>query len=352
MGRSRPGRRKRTALTVLAVFGIVLFSALGIWQVERKAWKEDLIDMLTRRLESDPAELPPPAGWSRLDAGNAEFRRVRLNVQFQKANDALVYTSGSQIRDDVKGQGFFVFSPARFSGGATIVINRGFVPGDRRDPAGAGGDQQTRQGIVPGIARIGGHTFADHRSTGAGRGGEPGEEHPVLLDTGGDGVEVTGLHRSHEAREAGLGAREELLVVEGSGGHELIAVDQRHAPARVVDQRLAIIVDCLDADVTPVAHAVEDERAAHRVPHFLEHVDRLGRRRGGDRGHRGRGGGRGGAAVSGLRESSQRRERRPSAAVDEEVGARTRGRTGAYRRVALVRARHRRVDGAAGRESE
>ena len=34
---------------------------------------------------------------------NAEFRRVRLNVTFLKSGDALVYTSGSALRDDVKG---------------------------------------------------------------------------------------------------------------------------------------------------------------------------------------------------------------------------------------------------------
>ncbi len=141
-GNSDVPERRRSLLipAVMTLAALALFIGLGIWQVERKAWKEDLIDMLTRRLESDPAELPPPAGWSRLDAGNAEFRRVRLNVQFQKANDALVYTSGSQIRDDVKGQGFFVFSPARFSGGATIVINRGFVP-DKNYPAAEGAQE-------------------------------------------------------------------------------------------------------------------------------------------------------------------------------------------------------------------
>ena len=52
MGRSRPGRRKRTALTVLAVFGIVLFSALGIWQVERRSWKLALIEAVDARVQA------------------------------------------------------------------------------------------------------------------------------------------------------------------------------------------------------------------------------------------------------------------------------------------------------------
>jgi len=123
---------------------------LGTWQLERKAWKEDLIETLTKRLESDPAELPRPADWGRLDANNAEFQRVRVNVKFRtsqdKGQDALVYTSGSQLRDDVKGTGLFVFSPARLAGGQTIVVNRGFVP-DKNYPQ-AEGAQGIAQEII------------------------------------------------------------------------------------------------------------------------------------------------------------------------------------------------------------
>ena len=113
---------------VVALAALAVLLGLGVWQLERKTWKEDLIDTLTRRLESDPVELPKPADWARLDAANAEFQRVHVTVQFGKASDALVYTSGSQLRDDVKGTGFFVFSPAKLAGGPSIVINRGFVP--------------------------------------------------------------------------------------------------------------------------------------------------------------------------------------------------------------------------------
>jgi cytochrome oxidase assembly protein ShyY1 len=114
------------AIATLAMLAVLI--GLGVWQIERKAWKEGLIETLTERLEAQPAELPPPADWSQLDPGKDEFRRVRLNVQFRKGDDALVYTSGSQIRDDVTGQGFFVFTPGKLASGATVVVNRGFTP--------------------------------------------------------------------------------------------------------------------------------------------------------------------------------------------------------------------------------
>ena len=114
---------------ILALAGFVVLLALGTWQIERKAWKENLIEMLTSRTTSEPGELPPPAFWPLLGPENAEFKRVRLNVSFPKSTDALVYTSGSALRDDAKGVGYFVFSPAKLANGPSIVVNRGFTAG-------------------------------------------------------------------------------------------------------------------------------------------------------------------------------------------------------------------------------
>jgi cytochrome oxidase assembly protein ShyY1 len=114
--------------SVLALIGLVVLLGLGTWQIQRKAWKEGLIATLAARLEAPPVALPPPAAWSELTPDNAEFTRVRLRAEFTGAGDALVYTSGSAIRDDVKGAGYFVFSPARLPGGQLVVVNRGFTP--------------------------------------------------------------------------------------------------------------------------------------------------------------------------------------------------------------------------------
>ena len=44
------------------------------------------------------------------------------------SDEALVYTSGSALRDDVKSPGYFVFAPARLADGGTVVVNRGYAP--------------------------------------------------------------------------------------------------------------------------------------------------------------------------------------------------------------------------------
>jgi surfeit locus 1 family protein len=123
------GRRGGLFIPGAMVLGaLVVLIGLGTWQVERKAWKESLIATLERRLSEAPVALPPPAEWAAMTPDRWEFTRVRVRAQFLKDSDALVYTAGSSIRDDVKGTGYFVFSPAHLPGGQQVVINRGFVP--------------------------------------------------------------------------------------------------------------------------------------------------------------------------------------------------------------------------------
>ena len=126
-------RRSLLIPGIVALAGFIALFGLGTWQIERKAWKEGLIETLTTRLGSEPGELPPPAYWPLLGPENAEFKRVRLTVSFPRSTDALVYTSGSALRDDVKGTGYFVFSLAKLANGPSVVVNRGFTA-DRNYP--------------------------------------------------------------------------------------------------------------------------------------------------------------------------------------------------------------------------
>jgi surfeit locus 1 family protein len=135
-----PKRKSLLIPGLFALAGLVVLLGLGTWQIERKAWKENLIETLTSRLGSEPGELPPPEFWPLLGPGNAEFKRVRLNVSFPKSTDALVYTSGSALRDDVKGTGYFVFSLAKLPDGPSVVVNRGFSA-DRNYPQAEGAQE-------------------------------------------------------------------------------------------------------------------------------------------------------------------------------------------------------------------
>ena len=121
--------------TVFAVVGVIILIGLGIWQLDRKTWKENLIATITTRISRAPVDLPPRASWPRLTQDDSEYTRVVFPAEFLEGQEALVYTAGSSLRPDVKGQGYWVFAPAQLAGGSIVLVNRGFVPADRKDPA-------------------------------------------------------------------------------------------------------------------------------------------------------------------------------------------------------------------------
>jgi surfeit locus 1 family protein len=121
--------------TVYAVVGVVILAGLGIWQLDRRVWKQNLILTLNTRLSRAPEDLPPRASWPRLLAEGNEYSRVTFPAEFLDGQEALVYTAGSPLRPDVKGPGYWVIAPAQLAGGSIVLVNRGFVPLDAKDPS-------------------------------------------------------------------------------------------------------------------------------------------------------------------------------------------------------------------------
>lgn len=136
MVRSRPGVRSYgpvwAGLIVLAAFAVLI--SLGTWQLERKAWKQGLIETLEQRANADPVPLPAAGEWSKLTPADYEYRRVRFTAELDPAQEAYVYTNGSALRKDVSGIGYWVMSPARLPGGGAVVVNRGFIPESLKEP--------------------------------------------------------------------------------------------------------------------------------------------------------------------------------------------------------------------------
>lgn len=130
---SAPQTRSWLGLLLPTLLAFIVLIGLGTWQVERKAWKEALIASLTERLAAPPEALPAPATWPKLDPADDEYRRVKFTAQFDHAAEALVYGAASAFRPDVSGLGYWVFAPARLTDGSLVMVNRGFVPEDRKD---------------------------------------------------------------------------------------------------------------------------------------------------------------------------------------------------------------------------
>jgi cytochrome oxidase assembly protein ShyY1 len=120
------------SLFALVVFIVLI--GLGTWQLERKAWKEALIGALDERVSAEPVPLPAPERWPMLDPARDEFRRMAFAATIAPDREALVYATGSSVRPDISGPGYWVFAPAELADGSVVVVNRGFVPEGQRDP--------------------------------------------------------------------------------------------------------------------------------------------------------------------------------------------------------------------------
>ncbi len=121
--------RPSVLLLTLGMLGVALLTALGVWQIERRAWKLALIERVEQRIHATPAPLPAASSWPAVTAAGDEYRRVTVTGTFLHADETLVQA----VTDD--GPGFWVLTPLRSADGTTVLVNRGFVPAEKRDPA-------------------------------------------------------------------------------------------------------------------------------------------------------------------------------------------------------------------------
>ena len=124
----RRASRQRWAVTLAALLLAAGFAWLGVWQIERRAWKHDLIARVDRRVAALPVDAPGPARWPQVTRERDEYRRVSLTGRFLPGRDTFVTAS------TVLGPGYWLLSPFAERRGFTVIVNRGFVPDRRRVP--------------------------------------------------------------------------------------------------------------------------------------------------------------------------------------------------------------------------
>jgi len=141
-GARRAARARSPWLAVLSLAGIVILIGLGVWQVERRAWKLALIDRVEHRIHAAPSPLPPPSAWPAVTAAGDEYRHVTVTGRF--LNDRETFTQAVTEA----GGGYWVLTPLQTTDGTIVLVNRGFVPPERRAQA------TRRDAIVTGIVEV------------------------------------------------------------------------------------------------------------------------------------------------------------------------------------------------------
>lgn len=122
------GRRFRPTVTasLVALIACLILVMLGTWQLQRRAWKEALIDDRASRLVVPPMTLPGDLS----DISNLAYYRVTLDGVFLHDKEVLLAN-----RVHKKEVGRHILTPLQLDDGRIIMVDRGWVPMTLEQPA-------------------------------------------------------------------------------------------------------------------------------------------------------------------------------------------------------------------------
>jgi surfeit locus 1 family protein len=139
-------KRTRWGLHIATLIGLAVLIALGTWQLQRLAWKEGLIASIGARMADAPQPLSAIEGRFKIQ-GDVDYYPVSLTGTVENAGEQyFLSTHGGQ-------SGWNLYSPLKLADARIVMLNRGFVPYDLRDPAKRPGSLPTGVQTITGLAR-------------------------------------------------------------------------------------------------------------------------------------------------------------------------------------------------------
>lgn len=114
---------------LIGLAGVAVLVSLGTWQVQRLAWKESVLAEIDARVMGEPGELPVL-----IDPEAQKYQPVALRGQIGK--DALYVLVSVKER----GAGWRVVSDFTTVDGRRVLLDRGYVPVDRKSASGLSGE--------------------------------------------------------------------------------------------------------------------------------------------------------------------------------------------------------------------
>ncbi len=128
--------------TLITVPAVLITLGLGVWQVQRLFWKEDLIAERQSRVAMPALDGLPTT----FDPAEQQFRRVRIRGSFVHAKELL--RPARSLKEGAIG--YQVFTPFKLDSGGYIFVNRGWIPQQRELP------DARREGQVAGTVTVAG----------------------------------------------------------------------------------------------------------------------------------------------------------------------------------------------------
>lgn len=120
----KPASRSSFIPTLFTIPALIVLLGLGTWQLYRMQWKNELMHTIEEKIQSAPVSLPIAD-----DAIQAlQYRRVTTTGQFLNDKEMYLYQT-------YNGKpGYEVMTPFLRDDGPVVLVDRGWVPMDKRDP--------------------------------------------------------------------------------------------------------------------------------------------------------------------------------------------------------------------------
>jgi surfeit locus 1 family protein len=131
--------------TLFTIPALALLLWLGTWQVERLAWKTDLI----ARREAALAAPTVPAPESAAEAEALELHHVTLSGTFDHSKELYIAAS-----DERGAAGWQIVTPLTLADGRIVLVNRGFVPEAKRPAEMRAAGQAAGEVSLEGVLRL------------------------------------------------------------------------------------------------------------------------------------------------------------------------------------------------------
>lgn len=138
---------RRAAFAAAALIAAIGLAALGVWQLERRVWKHELVASVEERIHAAPVAAPGPGQWKAVSAKHDAYRRISATGSFRHDRETLV-----QAVTDL-GPGYWVMTPLE-TPDFTLLVNRGFVPKARHDARTRAAGNAAGLATVTGLLRV------------------------------------------------------------------------------------------------------------------------------------------------------------------------------------------------------
>jgi len=155
LARTQPKSSGRFLVPMLTSGLVVLvLLALGFWQLDRMEAKQRLIASVSGRVSEPAVPLPAAGQWTGINKPADDFLKVTVSGRLLNDRETYLFMLYTPAGERDPTPGYAVITPLQRDDGSVVLVNRGFVPDSKRDPANRPQSLNTERVTITGLLRL------------------------------------------------------------------------------------------------------------------------------------------------------------------------------------------------------